>query len=145
MRLLRLHVTDAASCGGLLDGLDLDFEGAPTEAEVEGEARGALAPHCLIGPNGSGKSQFLQLLAEIFQSAWNAHSRSEEREVADRTTLFTLEYLISNGEGHSPDRIRLSREKRGTRTLPIEMAVHEGEDWTPVSRDDPSFGRRSRH
>lgn len=142
MRLLRLHVTDAASCGGLLDGLDLDFEGAPTEAEVEGEAQGALAPHCLIGPNGSGKSQFLQLLAEIFQSAWNAHSRSEEREVADRTTLFTLEYLISKGEGNSPDRIRLSREKKGTRTLPIEMAVHEGEDWTPVSRDDPSFGQR---
>jgi restriction system-associated AAA family ATPase len=142
VKLLRLSVISATSCGGLLDGLDVDFEGASTEAEVEGDTYGALAPHCLIGPNGSGKSQFLQLLAEIFQSAWHAHSAQEEREVADKSTLFVMEYLISRGPGRPPEHMRLRRRKMGTRTLPLEMATRDAEGWNEVSLESPDFGER---
>lgn len=52
----------ADSCGGLLDGLDVRLRaGANIEKTFD--------PLCLIGPNGAGKSQFLQMVAEIFQSA----------------------------------------------------------------------------
>lgn len=93
MKLLRLTVEHAMSCGGLLDKVDVDFESEASESELDGEAKMMLSPHCLIGQNGSGKSQLLQLLAEVFQSAWCAHAPDQERDVADRSTLFELEYL----------------------------------------------------
>ncbi|MBI0539126.1 ABC transporter [Roseomonas sp. KE2513] len=142
MKLLRLSVEAAASCGGLLDGLEVDFEGAGTTSELAGGAGGALAPHCLIGPNGSGKSQLLQLLAEVFQSAWHAHSPGEEREVADRSTLFSINYLVSRQPDLQPEQVRLRRCKKGRRTLPIEMSVWDGEEWQAVALTDAGFGER---
>ena len=142
MKLLRLSVEVAASCGGLLDGLDVDFEGVGSATELAGNSPGALAPHCLIGPNGSGKSQLLQLIAEIFQSAWHAHSPGEERDAADRFTLFSLEYLVSGKSNHEPERVRLRRRKKGARTLPLEMAIWDGEQWQGVSITDAGFGSR---
>lgn len=142
MKLLRLSVNVAASCGGLLDGLEVDFEGVGSATEFAGDLPGALAPHCLIGPNGSGKSQLLQLIAEIFQSAWHAHSPKEERDAADRSTLFSLEYLVSGESSLQPEQVRLRRHKKGARTLPLEMSVCDGEAWQSVPIDDPAFGRR---
>src|SRR5712675_2434470 len=98
MRLQRLTVERASSCGGLLDGLEMSF------VSQNDSAVHPLAPHCLLGPNGSGKSQFLQLIAEIFQSAWNLHAPSEERDAADKNTLFELEYLISPSPRVPPER-----------------------------------------
>lgn len=60
MRLLRVHVIAADTCGGLLDGLDLWLRSPFSHYET-------FEPLCLIGPNGTGKSQFLQVIAEIFQ------------------------------------------------------------------------------
>ena len=113
MKLLRLTVEHATSCGGLLDKVDVDFESGASESELDEAVKTTLSPHCLIGQNGSGKSQLLQLLAEIFQSAWCAHAPSEERDVADKSTLFALEYLVSPGEG-SAEHVRLRRLKKGS-------------------------------
>lgn len=142
MKLLRLSVTRANSCGGLLDGLDVDFEGAGTEGELSGAANGTLSPHCFIGPNGSGKSQLLQLLAEIFQSAWAAHAPDQERDVADKSTLFALEYLVSGDGSKGPEHVRLRRSTKGARTLPLEMAVRKDGDWEEIRIGDAGFGDR---
>lgn len=142
MKLLRLTVEHAMSCGGLLDKVDVDFEGEASESELEGVANTTLSPHCLIGQNGSGKSQLLQLLAEIFQSAWCAHAPDQERDVADKSTLFSLEYLASLQVGSKAEHVRLRRLKKGARILPLEMAVNKDGEWTPVSIDDEGFGAR---
>lgn len=142
MKLLRLTVEHATSCGGLLDRVDVDFESEALESDQEGVANATLSPHCLIGQNGSGKSQLLQLLAEIFQSAWCAHAPTEERDVADKSTLFTVEYLVSPLGGSEPEHVRLQRRKKGVRTLPLEMAVHRDGKWVPVDVDEHDFGKR---
>lgn len=142
MKLLRLTVEHAMSCGGLLDKVDVDFESDASGSELEGAANMMLSPHCLIGQNGSGKSQFLQLLAEIFQSAWCAHAPDQERDVADRSTLFTLEYLVSLQGGTGVEHVRLRRLKKGTRILPLDMAVNRDGEWASVSIDDEGFGAR---
>jgi restriction system-associated AAA family ATPase len=139
MKLLRLSVISAVNCGGLLDGLDVKFEGTGSELDLQGDSRGALAPHCLIGPNGSGKSQLLQLLAEIFQSAWHAHKSDQERDVADQRTIFEIEYLMSR-QDRGIDRIRLRRRKRKNRIMPIDLAVWNGDVWQEVDINDTGFG-----
>lgn len=142
MKLLRLTVEHATSCGGLLDKVDVDFESGASESELDEAVKTTLSPHCLIGQNGSGKSQLLQLLAEIFQSAWCAHAPSEERDVADKSTLFALEYLVSpQGEG-SAEHVRLRRLKKGARILPLDMAVNRDGEWEPVGIDEDGFGAR---
>lgn len=59
MKLTRVHIIKAATCGGLLDGLDVGLRGTLTGEEQ-------FNPICLVGPNGAGKSQFLQVVAEAF-------------------------------------------------------------------------------
>jgi predicted ATP-dependent endonuclease of OLD family len=113
------------SCGGLLDDLRLAFNSADNR-----DASG-FRPHCLIGPNGSGKSQLLQLIAEIFQSAWHEHSAEEEREVADTTSSFELEYLASRGQAQDHAHVRLRRRK-ANRPHAIEAAVLEDGEWREV-------------
>lgn len=142
MKLLRLKVEHAMSCGGLLDKVDVDFESEALGRELEGSANMMLSPHCLIGQNGSGKSQLLQLLAEIFQSAWCAHAPDQERDVADRSTLFTLEYLVSPQGGSGAEHVRLQRLKKGARILPLDMAVNSDGEWASVNIDDDGFGAR---
>lgn len=142
MKLLRLTVEHAMSCGGLLDKVDIDFESEAPGSELVGESKTMLSPHCLIGQNGSGKSQLLQLLAEIFQSAWCAHAPDQERDVADRSTLFTLEYLVTPQGGRGVEHVRLRRLKKGARVLPLDMVVHRDGEWTSVGIDEEGFGAR---
>ena len=47
MRLLRVHIIQADTCGGLLDGLDVWLRGALNSQPT-------FDPICLIGPNGAG-------------------------------------------------------------------------------------------
>lgn len=142
MKLLRLTVEHATSCGGLLDAIDVDFESEASVSELSGVDNATLSPHCLIGQNGSGKSQLLQLLAEIFQSAWFAHAPEQERDVADKSTLFSLEYLVSPQGGGAPEHVRLRRSKKGARIMPLEMAIHRDTEWVTVPIDDEGFGVR---
>ena len=72
MKLLRVHIISAKTCGGLLDGLDLRLRSPFSN-------HSGFEPLCLIGPNGAGKSQFLQVVAEIFQSVFYKCIKEEER------------------------------------------------------------------
>ena len=108
MRLLRVHVIKAATCGGLLDGFVLNLR----PPGVTGEA---FAPLCLIGPNGAGKSQFLQVLAEMFQAAFHAVLPQEERGDGNKRLQFELEYEL-RPEGEATDaRVRIARKADGNR------------------------------
>lgn len=131
MRLLYLRVDRALSCGGLLDGVELSV---PAERKDT-----SLAPLCLVGPNGTGKSQLLQLIAEIFQAAWNQCAPTEERESSNKESLFEIRYRCAGGAGEART-IRLTREKSGRRTGPIEMEVMgDNEQWQRVKSNDRSF------
>lgn len=70
MKLLRIHIVAAQSCGGLLDGIDVLLRGSMSVEPV-------FEPLCLIGPNGAGKSQFIQVIAEAFQSLFHAFVPTE--------------------------------------------------------------------
>jgi hypothetical protein len=72
MKLTRVHIIKAATCGGLLDGLDVGLRGTQSGQE-------RFNPLCLVGPNGAGKSQFLQIVAEAFQTVFHACVDKEER------------------------------------------------------------------
>jgi restriction system-associated AAA family ATPase len=123
MRLLRVHILKADTCGGLLDGLDVRLRNkfdSPTTFD----------PLCLIGPNGAGKSQFLQIIAEIFQSIFHAAASAEERIEGNPKLQFELEYLIRPAKAKADVHVRISRkpdEKQKTRLL-IEKKKTEG-DW----------------
>ncbi len=86
MKLTRVHIIKAATCGGLLDGLDVGLRGTPAGAEQ-------FDPLCLVGPNGAGKSQFLQVIAEAFQTVFHACVQDEERAKSNEDLQFEIEYL----------------------------------------------------
>jgi restriction system-associated AAA family ATPase len=136
MRLQRLQVTRASTCGGLLDGADIWLGRAETKTTNE-----PLEPLCLLGPNGSGKSQFLQLIAEIFQAAWHAHAPDEERDSANSDALFELEYLIKPSKGDAYALVKLSRALKGKSVGPIELHMQKGSDWVAIVPGTPEFGR----
>lgn len=128
MRLLHLHVLRSRGCNGLLDDVRLTV--------ADGGRTNPLSPICLVGPNGSGKSQLLQLVAEIFQSAWHAADAREERDDANRHVAFETIYEIG------PDRRRVGLRRRlaAKGAAPIEMAFDPGlEEWRSVRPDDPIF------
>jgi len=131
VRLSQLKIIEAKSCGGLLDGLEVDFG---ERLAIDGVGEQGIVPLCLIGPNGSGKSQLLQLLAEIFQTAWNHHDDSVERLSANDDTLFELTYLIRPSPNSDWERVRLSRLREGRRVKfsvsRLRDGVFEREDWT---------------
>src|SRR5687768_7858458 len=104
MKLLRVHVIKADTCGGLLDGLDLGFRG-PSTTEYS-----SFDPLCLIGPNGAGKSQFLQVLTEIFQSIYHACVSGEERSESNPELQFEIEYLIRPDAGKKAVHVLISRQ-----------------------------------
>ena len=106
MRLLHLHIIEAPSCGGLLDGLMVNLHRSQTWGD------GQLQPLCLIGPNGSGKSQFLQVIAEIFQAAWHTHNPQEERAEANPRLRFSILYEIAPIQ-RGRSEADLSRDKSG--------------------------------
>lgn len=136
MRLRRLQVTRASTCGGLLDGADIWLGRADTETNNE-----PLEPLCLLGPNGSGKSQFLQLIAEIFQAAWHAHSPEEERDSANGDAIFELEYLIKPGKAEPYATVKLSRAAKGKSVGPIQLHVEKEGDWVSIKPGTPEFGQ----
>lgn len=136
MRLRRLQVTRASTCGGLLDGADIWLGRAETETNNE-----PLEPLCLLGPNGSGKSQFLQLVAEIFQAAWHAHALEEERDSANSDAIFELEYLIKPIKSDPYALVKLSRGAKGKAVGPIELHIQKDGDWVSIKPGTQEFGQ----
>lgn len=88
MKILRVQIDESSGFGGILNGFQVFLRDTTTAAET------GFTPLCLIGRNGTGKSQFLQTLAEIFQAAWHACARLEERQSSITGQLFVVEYLI---------------------------------------------------
>lgn len=134
MRLTRLKVLKASSCGGLLDGLDISLT-----RQDEG-INEHITPICLIGPNGSGKSQFLQLIAEIFQAAWHTHSPAEERTSANDDATFELEYQIKPTPDAEIANVRLTRKAKGNSAGPVELYIEGERGWRQVNKRDAAFG-----
>lgn len=121
MRLRRLKIQESEAGGGLFDGADILFG-----RDAKDDVSNALDPLCLIGPNGSGKSQFLQLIAEIFQAAWHAHDRKQERLSANERLLFDLTYSIVPEGRTDEEEVRLVRTMKGRARGPIEL--YRGEE-----------------
>lgn len=120
MKLIRVHVISADTCGGLLDGLDLWVRGAAGGADN-------FDPICLIGPNGAGKSQFLQIVAEIFQALFHAVSKDEEREEGNATLQFEVEYSLVPAGRDGRIHVRASRKVLSKkRVLTIETKSDDG-------------------
>lgn len=131
MRLRRLKIKKSAAGGGLLDGVDIWLG-----RDRDGRINEPIAPLCLIGPNGSGKSQFLQLLAEVFQAAWNAHDPAVERDSANPDAEFELTYLIRPSKDQELREVTLSRQKEGRRLGPIRMRFKGQDHEVPASSAD---------
>lgn len=122
MKLLRAHIIEAKTCGGLLDGLDLRLRSASVDYSEFG-------PLCLIGPNGSGKSQFLQVLAEMFQAVCSACVPKEERGESNADLLFEVEYLIRPGAADTPVHVRAARTKDGRGKAAVRIERRESGRW----------------
>lgn len=123
MKLLRVHIVSAQSCGGLLDGIDVRLRDVSTEVS-------AFEPLCLIGPNGAGKSQFIQVIAEAFQSLLHAVIPNEERGESNRDLLFEIEYLIANANEAKPAHMRASRLiPEGRKKALVSLAKKVNGDW----------------
>lgn len=130
MKLLRVRIISADTCGGLLDGLDITFRGTPMEYA-------AFEPVCFIGPNGAGKSQFLQVMAEVFQSIFHAAAGVEERVDANAGLQFELEYLIQPSGATAPEHIRVTRQFEGSRKPLVIVQKRAGEEWHDCAINDP--------
>ena len=130
MKLLRVRIISADTCGGLLDGLDINFRGANTDCAV-------FDPVCFIGPNGAGKSQFLQVLAEMFQSIFHAIVDVEERVDTNAALQFELEYLIQPTGASSPEHVRVTRQLEGTRRSLVILQKRAGDEWLDCELGDP--------
>lgn len=133
MRLKHLKIVHAGGLGGLLNGLDVWMGRSDGK-----DCNEHLTPLCLIGPNGSGKSQFLQLLAEIFQSAWNTCNREVERRPSNTDAQFELEYSVCHGEQAEPVEVKLARNAKGKSVGPITLSIKKDGEWRdiPTSSDD---------
>jgi restriction system-associated AAA family ATPase len=129
MKLLRVEVLQADTCGGLLDGLDVNLR-APQLTPM------TFDPICLIGPNGAGKSQFLQLIAEIFQLVFHVVVKAEERIEGNSKLQFVLEYSIRPPRAKKNIHVRITRiaDKKRKVTLKIEKKNDESE-WVECATD----------
>lgn len=132
MKLLRVHIVSAKSCGGLLDGLDVCLR--DTSANMN-----TFEPLCLIGPNGAGKSQFLQVIAEAFQSLIHAAVPGEERSESNRDLLFEIEYSIFDLNQAEPLHLRASRLIPEGRQKAVISLARKGEgEWVECDMTDPA-------
>ncbi|PTX98225.1 ABC transporter [Spartobacteria bacterium LR76] len=131
MKLHRLHIIKAESCGGLLDGFIADLH-PPDDIGRN------FKPLCLIGPNGAGKSQVLQVLAEIFQLVWNACSSPEERVVSNSELQFRLDYSLLPEGGEEREFVRLKRVRISNKKpiLTIERRLASSDDWIKCDESD---------
>ena len=130
MKLIRVHIISADTCGGLLDGLDLRLR-EPEDCD------GMFDPLCLVGSNGSGKSQFLQILAEIFQSVFHECVSNEERIEGNPKLQFEIEYLIRPSEKKSFTHVRISRNGEGKRRAIITIQRKDGNEWQDCDLKSP--------
>jgi restriction system-associated AAA family ATPase len=122
VKLTRVHIIKAATCGGLLDGLDVNLRGVPSSPEQ-------FSPLCLVGPNGAGKSQFLQVIAEAFQSVFYACVQEEERVEGNENLQFEIEYVIQPESAVAPAFVRLSRRATGKRRPVLKVERKDGFEW----------------
>ena len=132
MKLLRVNIISAKTCGGLLDGLDLRLRSPLSDYS-------AFDPLCLIGPNSAGKSQFLQVLAEIFQSVFYKCIKEEERIEGNPDLQFEIEYLIHPEHEPLPVRIRIVRKASGRNppAIVIERRDEDEYDWINCDLNAP--------
>lgn len=124
MKLIRLKIIDADTCGGLLNGVIINFRNGLVETD-------AFSPLCLIGPNGTGKSQVLQIIAEIFQAVFEKYLPDEEQGTPNSKIQFELEYsLVSDGE---VKKVKLYRRKMASKKMDISIEKFVDDDWTLVT------------
>lgn len=128
MKLIKLHIIDAETCGGLLNGLKVNFRSSD---KVEADK---FSPLCLIGPNGAGKSQTLQILAEIFQALFAKFVPEEEQGAPNQQIQFVLEYLIHDSTG-AVQAVRASRRKEGRKKPKLLLEKFVSNSW--VEEKDP--------
>lgn len=86
-------------------------------------------PLCLIGPNGAGKSQFLQVVAEMFQSILHETIGREERVEGNSHLQFEVEYLIKPRDSDKAVHVRASRLAQGKRKPIVVISKKEDEEW----------------
>lgn len=131
MKLTRVHIIKAATCGGLLDGLDVPLRGTQTGPEQ-------FSPICLVGPNGAGKSQFLQVIAEAFQTVFHECVANEERAKGNEDLQFLIEYVICPKGRSEPVHVRLSRRVEGARRPALKIERKEGLEWAECPHNEPA-------
>jgi restriction system-associated AAA family ATPase len=124
MKLLRVQIISAETCGGLLDEFNLTLRNAFGKTSL-------FDPLCIIGPNGAGKSQFLQILAEIFQSIFHACLPSEERAESNPDLQFEIEYIVYQENEEDSIHVRISRKSSGRQrpNLSIQRWDEDEYDW----------------
>jgi hypothetical protein len=130
VKLTRVQIIKAATCGGLLDGLDVSLRGTLSGPEH-------FDPLCLLGPNGAGKSQFLQVIAEAFQTVFHASVEDEERAKGNEDLQFEIEYIIHPEGAHEPVLVRLSRRAEGKRRPALKVERKDGLEWVECRFDKP--------
>jgi restriction system-associated AAA family ATPase len=131
VKLTRVHIVRAATCGGLLDGLDVGLRGTQGRPEP-------FAPLCLVGPNGAGKSQFLQVIAEAFQTVFHACVENEERAKGNEDLQFEIEYVIRSTRAGEAVPVRLSRRSEGKRRPTLKIERKDGLEWVECSLEKPA-------
>jgi energy-coupling factor transporter ATP-binding protein EcfA2 len=132
MKLLRVHIISSKTCGDLLDNLDVELR-SPFEDDA---SFASFDPLCLIGANGAGKSQFLQILAEIFQSVFHACISQEERVEGNPDLQFEIEYFIDLDEDRPPVRVRISRKVTKKKRPSILIEKRNEYDWIECDLTD---------
>lgn len=129
MKLLRVQIDSAETCGGLLDEFALALRPASTDYF-------GFDPLCFVGPNGTGKSQLMQVIAEIFQSAIHACAKEEERRETNPRLGFEIEYLIRLPGKHKPEHVRISRKSSGRQKLRLVIERRIGLEWVTCDSED---------
>lgn len=131
MKLTRVQIIKAATCGGLLDGLDVALR-----EPLSGPAQ--FDPLCLVGANGAGKSQFLQVVAEAFQTVFHAMVDEEERAKGNEDLQFEIEYVIHPARAREPVLVRLSRRGEGKRRPALKIERRKGLEWVECPLNRPA-------
>jgi hypothetical protein len=122
VKLTRVHIIKAETCGRLLDDLDVALRASPDGPE-------AFDPLCLVGANGTGKSQFLQVIAEAFQVVFHACASEQERLRGNEELEFEIEYAIRPAPDSEPVLVRISRRSEGKRRPTLKIERKNGLDW----------------
>lgn len=94
-------------------------------------------PLCLVGPNGAGKSQFLQVIAEAFQSVFHACVPHEERAEGNSSLEFEIEYVIRPTPDVEHALVRISRRAAGKRRPLLKVERKVDLEWVECPVDQP--------